>query len=137
MTASDNRGQIDEIIARFFGAFDNRNGRIPTLEELAAVFMPGAVVMRDAGTHCERYSVPEFAEPRVRLLSSGELVEFHEWETESSTHVAGCVAVRASGYAKQGTRGGQPYRGGGRKFFQLGKLAEGWRIAAVAWSDDA
>ena len=137
MTAPDDREQIDEIITRFFGAFDNRNGRIPSLEELVGLFVPGAVIVRDTGSHCEAYSVLEFAEPRLRLLTGGELVEFHEWETESSTQVIGLVAVRASRYRKQGTLKAQTYGGNGQKFFQLGRLAAGWRITAVAWSDDA
>ena len=136
MSASDDRQQIDRIIARFFGAFDNRSGRIPALEELTGLFVPGAVVVRDSGVHCEPYSVLEFAEPRLRLLGAGELIEFHEWETESSTQITGLVALRASKYRKQGVLQGQPYGGGGRKFFQLGRFAQGWRISAVAWSDD-
>ena len=137
MTASSDREQIDDTIARFFRAFDNRNGRVPTLEELTVLFVPGAIVLHDTGTGCECCSVVEFAEPRVRLLAGGDLVEFHEWETESSTQIAGRVATRASAYAKQGVRAGQPFRGSGRKFFQLAKVDGGWRIAAVAWSDDA
>ena len=137
MTVPDDRARIDEIIARFFAAFDNRNGRVPSLGELTALFVPGAIVVRDTGTHCEHYSVLEFAEPRLRLLTGGELVEFHEWETESSTQVTGLVAVRASRYRKQGTLKAQPWSGSGQKFFQLGRLAAGWRISAVAWSDDA
>ena len=137
MTASDDREQIDDIVARFFHAFDNRNGRAPTLEELTILFVPGAIILRDTGTGCEHCTVLEFAEPRVRLLASGELVDFHEWETESSTQIAGRVATRTSAYAKQGMRNGQPYRGSGRKSFHLGKVEAGWRISAVAWSDDA
>lgn len=136
-TAADDRGQIDEIVAKFFGAFDNRNGRVPTLDEIVRLFVPGAIVGRDTGTHCEHWSVAEFAEPRLRLLASGALVEFHEWETASSTEIAGHVAVRACAYRKLGTLNAQPYAGGGRKFFQLARVPSGWRIAAIAWSDDA
>jgi len=134
---SDDRQTIDEIIARFFRAFDNRNGRIPSLEELTSLFAPSAIVVRDMGAHCEHYTVSEFAEPRLRLLSGGELVEFHEWETESSTQIIGRIAVRACAYRKQGILSAQPYVGSGRKFFQLGRFEMGWRITAVTWSDDA
>lgn len=137
MTDLDDRERIDRIIATFFGAFDNRNGRVPAVEELAGLFAPGAIVVRDTGVHCESLSVATFVEPRLRLLTGGELVDFHEWETESSTQVVGHVAARASKYRKLGTLRGQPYAGSGRKFFQLGRLAAGWRITAVAWSDDA
>jgi hypothetical protein len=133
----DDRAQIDEVIARFFGAFDNRNGRIPSLDELTCLFVPGAIVVRDTGSDCEHCSVSQFAEPRLRLLTSGELVGFHEWETESSTQLKGLVALRTSRYRKQGTLNARPYGGTGQKFFQLGRLASGWRISAIAWSDDA
>jgi len=38
MTASDDREQIDEVIASFFEAFDNRNNRVPLLEKLTGLF---------------------------------------------------------------------------------------------------
>jgi hypothetical protein len=133
----DHRAEIDAVIARFFGAFDNRGGRIPSLDELTCLFVPGAIIVRDTGSHCEHYSVPQFAEPRLRLLQSGELVEFHEWETESSTQITGAIAVRTSRYRKQGMLNERPYGGTGQKFFQLGRIASGWRISAVAWTDDA
>jgi len=136
MTPSDDRAQIDEIIANFFGAFDNRANRIPSLEKLAGLFVPGAIITRDTGARCEHYSVKRFAEPRVQLLTSGELIEFHEWETESSTKIVGLIAVRESRYRKEGVLKGGPYVGSGQKFFQLSRLDTEWRITAVAWSDD-
>ena len=132
----DDRAEIDQVIARFFRAFDNRNRRVPALEELTRLFVPGAIVVRDSGAQCEHYSVAQFAAPRLRLLTSGELSDFHEWETESSTEVTGRIAARASRYRKQGTLAARPYRGGGQKFFHLARLAGGWQISAVAWSDD-
>lgn len=137
MMSIDDRAQIDEIIARFFGVFDNRNGRIPSLDELTCLFVPGAIVVRGTGSDCEHYSVLQFAEPRLRLLTSGELVEFHEWETESSTRITGLIASRTSRYRKHGTLDARAYGGTGQKFFHLGRLASGWRISALAWSDDA
>ena len=74
---------------------------------------------------------------RVRLLTGGDLVDFHEWETAASTRIFGAIATRESTYSKHGTLHAQPYSGGGRKFFHLGRFTEGWRITAVAWSDDA
>ena len=132
----DAYAQIDAIIAAFFGAFDNRNGRSPSLDDLTCLFLPGALIVRDTGPDCEHCSVAQFAAPRLQLLTNGSLVGFHEWETEHSTQVTGSVAVRASRYRKQGTFHGRPYEGTGQKFFQLGRLAAGWRISAIAWADD-
>src|SRR5579871_1944087 len=135
MSEAQDRADIDALIARFFGAFDNRNGRVPTLDELAALFAPGAIVVCDTGTHSAHWTVAEFAAPRVRLLTGGELVDFHEWETSASTRLLGAIATRDSAYRKHGTLRGEPYAGSGRKFFQFGRFAQGWRISAVAWSD--
>lgn len=137
MNETQDPAGIDALIARFYGAFDNRNGRVPTLAELETLFAPGALVVCDGGAHCEPWTVAEFAAPRVRLLTSGELIDFHEWETSASTRIVGAIATRESTYRKQGTLRGQPYAGGGRKFFHCGRFAQGWRISAVAWSDVA
>ena len=135
MGDADDLARIDALVARFFGAFDNRDGRVPSLEAIVSLFAPGAIVVRDAGATCESWSVPAFAGPRVRLLTSGELVGFHEWETGASTRLLGAVAERRSTYEKSGTLDGQPYAGHGEKLFHLGRGAEGWRITAIAWSD--
>ena len=135
MTSAD-QAQIDQIIAKFFGAFDNRNGRTPSLDELTRLFAPGAIVVHDTGAKCENYTVAQFAQPRLQLLASGELVDFHEWETDFSTEITRSVALRNSSYRKQGMLNRRPYVGGGKKFFQLGRFDSGWRISALAWSDD-
>ena len=78
----------------------------------------------------------EFAEPRVALLGSGALTDFHEWEESSSTQVAGSVAARSSRYAKAGLHNGAAYAGTGTKFFQLARFGPDWRIVALTWIDD-
>jgi len=135
MTHPDDLEQIDQLVARFFAAFDNRDGRAPSLESMASLFASGAIIVRDAGGSCETFSVSGFAQPRVTLLNSGELLGFHEWETGATTRIVGAVAERASTYAKSGTLHGQPYAGSGQKLFHLGRFAGTWRITAIAWSD--
>ena len=98
MDGARDQGQIDALIARFYAAFDNRDGRTPTLDAIASLFAPGAIVTRDAGATCEALTVAAFAVPRVELLASGELVGFHEWETGASTRLLGAVAERRSSY---------------------------------------
>lgn len=39
MDASKNTTAIDELVHAFFGAIDNRNGRVPTSTEIAALFI--------------------------------------------------------------------------------------------------
>lgn len=138
MTNTNDVAEIDRLIAAFYAEFDNRNGRQPALQPLQALFASGAVIVRDTGNRgCEALSVATFAEPRIALLAGGTLTDFHEWETGAETTLAGAVASRTSAYRKVGTLHGAAYAGGGRKFFQLGRFADGWRITAVAWSDDS
>lgn len=127
--------QIDRLIGRFFEQFDNRGGKVPSLEAFHSLFSSSAIIVHDVGNRCEKYSVREFLEPRIRHLTTGELTEFHEWETSAVTHVVGLVASRESTYSKYGLRHVQPYDGKGSKFFQLGCFRDGWRITAIAWSD--
>jgi len=135
---SGNRGEneIDALVASFFAVFDNRQGRVPTAEDFEALFGPCAFIVTHAGGEPQICSPRTFVEPRVVLLSSGSLVDFHEWETESQTEIIGSLAVRRSRYAKQGLHDSKPYAGTGTKFFQLASLQQGWRIMSVAWIDD-
>jgi hypothetical protein len=32
---------------------------------------------------------------------------------------------------------GKPYGGSGTKYFQLARTADGWRVVALSWIDDA
>lgn len=126
---------IDELIHAFFGAFDNRDGRLPTSTEIVALFVGDAVILQRAQGEMKRMSVAEFAEPRVRLLTSGTLKEFHEWETSNTTSEYGKFAVRISAYSKSGTLESRPYGGRGTKLFQLAQMDDGWRIVSLCWFD--
>jgi len=136
MTNSD-QAQVDALIAGFFDAFDNRDGRVPDHGRLARMFADRAVVAMQQGAACVLYTPDEFIAPRIALLASGELVGFHEWEESASTQIIGSLALRASRYAKTGVRNGDAVAGRGAKFFQLARLACGWRIVALSWADDA
>ncbi|MBN8505379.1 MAG: GNAT family N-acetyltransferase [Burkholderiales bacterium] len=127
--------QLDDLVRRFFTAFDNRAGRIATAPALPAFFMPDADIRVGDQAPC---SVRDFLAPRLELLAS-RLREFHEWELSAQTQVAadGQMAQRQSRYAKQGQLDGQPYGGQGRKSFHFVRDAEGrWRIGRLSWLDD-
>lgn len=136
MTDQSGRTEIDALVSAFFAVFDNREGRVPKLESLASLFAEGAVIAQDRGSGCEVYMVDNFAEPRIALLTSGALINFHEWETDAQTAIKGNVATRASRYQKQGLLESKLYAGTGSKFFQFGRFTNGWRITAIAWTDD-
>ena len=127
---------IDALIQRFFAAFDNRDGRVPRQELITELFAERAIIATHHDGQCDLYSPSEFAQPRIALLRSGDLLEFHEWEETSSTHIVGELATRTSRYAKAGLHLGAEYAGRGSKFFQLAKFASDWRIVALSWIDD-
>ena len=130
------RDQIDALIARFFSAFDNRDGARPRLESVSDCFAGKATIVRWASKGAELYTVAEFAAPRIELLTRGELRDFHEWEVSAATEVFGGIAARTSRYSKSGRLNGEAYSGTGTKCFHLVELVAGWRIASLAWVDD-
>lgn len=130
------QAEIDQLIAGFFAAFDNRRGRTPDLATLLGYFTDQAVIARAAGSAIELYTPNEFALPRIALLGGGSLQHFHEAETSSTTTIFGRIATRTSSYCKAGVLNGDAYGGTGTKTFQLVALAAGWRILSLAWTDD-
>lgn len=131
------RADLDRFIARFFAAFDNRSGRVPTRTDLDAFFVKDAIILQHAGGKTATMTVASFAEPRVALLTSGRLVEFSEWETANTTQDFGNFANRISQYEKSGMLDAKPYGGRGTKLFQLVHLDSEWRIVSLCWYDEA
>lgn len=133
----DDRAQIDALTRRFLAAFTNRDGAIPTLPALPHHFMMDATVrVADALGTIVSTDVHGFIGPRAELLAGGRLRDFEEHETESRTEVRGGIAQRWLRYAKRGTLDGQPFEGAGTKSLQFVRTARGWKIAALAWTDD-
>jgi len=104
------RDSFDQVIRGFFAAFDNRAGRVPSLQSLSSFFAPNAVVASHSGPVVQICTVEEFARPRIELLASGRLLNFSEWETHSESQVLGSLATRRSRYSKSGELEGRPYR---------------------------
>jgi hypothetical protein len=127
---------IDRLVARFYGAFDNRAGRAVDLASLREMFLPDARITRVAASQRDSWSVDEFIAPRAALLTDGSLVDFHEWEVEGDTTISGNIAQHRSHYRKSGRlRDGTPYVGEGRKFILLCQSEGRWRIVSVLWED--
>lgn len=127
---------IDELVARFFSAFDNRIGTRPQLANLIDCFAEQATVVRRSDAGSELFTVAGFAVPRIELLSQGALLDFHEWEISSTTQIFDGIATRTSRYGKTGLLNGNPYGGSGTKCFHLANMGSGWRITSLAWVDD-
>lgn len=134
----DDRRRIDDLVRRFFRAFCNDGETIPTLPALPHYFLPAATVsIGGADGGVTTTDVHGFIAPRAELLSRGRLTAFREWEVDARTEVAGPVAQRWLRYAKQGVLDGRPFEGRGTKSLQLVRAAGGWKIAALAWTDEA
>ncbi|GAA1937538.1 YybH family protein [Kitasatospora viridis] len=133
-TLEDDKTAIDQLVAEFFGAFDNRAGGPADVGRLRRLMLPGGVIVA-TGEKYSAFTVEEFVGPRELLLSDGRLVGFAEWETSEQTELMGDVACRFGTYRKSGTLNGEPYEGGGHKTFQLVRTPDGWRIAAFSWYD--
>jgi hypothetical protein len=136
MKDSSVQNKIDVLIVRFYSAFDNRNGASPHLAELTDCFTEKATIARRSNAGAELYTIEEFATPRIELLTQGALLNFHEWETSSTTQIFGGIAARISRYSKAGALNGAHYSGSGTKCFHLIDVGVGWRIASLAWVDD-
>lgn len=127
--------EIEALIAAFYAAFDNREGRRPAVEALREMFSPGATITRVNGEAVDRWTPEAFIAPRQAMLTDGTLTDFREWETAARTEVLANIASRWSTYSKAGVLEGADYHGGGHKFIQLHREAGHWRISAILWED--
>src|SRR5262245_33477328 len=125
MDNSGAQGEIDALVANFFSAFDNRDGATPHLSDLVNCFTDKATIVRRSNSGAELYTVREFAIPRIKLLTQGTLLQFHEMEISSKTQIFDGIAIRTSRYSKSGLLDGKDYSGSGTKCFQLVDLGTG------------
>ncbi|MEV6494524.1 DUF4440 domain-containing protein [Actinoplanes sp. NPDC051633] len=128
----DDRAAIAELVRTFFAAFTSGG----SLDELRAVLLPGAVIVRTCGGEPAVHDVDGFIAPRRELLTGGRLTGFREWPLDGHTEIFGDIAHHFGGYAKEGVLDGEPFTGRGMKTMQFVRTAAGWRISAVAWDDE-
>jgi hypothetical protein len=127
---------IAGIVRTFFAAFTSGPDSAARLDELRAVFLPEAVIIRTCGGEPAVYGVDSFITPRQALLSGGTLVDFTEWELRGHTEIFGDIAQHFGSYAKAGVQDGTPFTARGMKTLQLVRTSAGWRISAAAWDDE-
>ncbi|MBV8743367.1 MAG: hypothetical protein JOZ12_16380 [Sinobacteraceae bacterium] len=127
--------EIEDLIARFYAAFDNRQGRGIGVDELRRMFLTDARITRVLAGQVDTWTVEEFIAPRAAMLTDGTLVAFHEWESDGETIIFENIAAHRSQYRKYGRLHGAPYTGEGRKFISLCRLEGRWRIVSVLWEE--
>lgn len=138
MEASTNqdREAIDRLTADFFSVFSNMDGRLPDVRKLRSLMLNEAVIIKQAESGAEIYTLEEFILPRQKMLSDGTLTDFEEVELSASTDIIGRIARRACTYRKAGKLNGDAFEAKGAKLIQFVKVRDAWRISAVAWDDE-
>ena len=136
-TPQDDELAIDAVTRQFFGAFTNRDGKIPDFDRLRDLFIPEATIVKNVGGTPVVYDVTGFIEPRRAILTDGSLREFVEYETFSRTHIYQNIAQRFSRYAKAWIALGTQMEGRGAKMMHFVRTTGGWKISSVAWDDEA
>lgn len=127
---------IGRVITQFFQVFDNRNSQTPDFSSMEQLLLPTVVIHKTEQGQLEAMTYSTFLKPRIQLFESGQLSDFHEWETDSQTTINGHLATRISKYEKSGCLDQQSFTGSGTKHFQLIKTQEVWQIAALIWQDN-
>ncbi|HJQ32517.1 MAG TPA: hypothetical protein VJ866_10065 [Pyrinomonadaceae bacterium] len=136
MSRSGDKDAIDALTKSFFDVFSNRGGKAPKLDALYGLCLPEAIVLKACDDVPAVYSLREFIEPRVRLLSGGQLQDFFEEELAERTDIFGNVAQRFCSYRKSGLLSGERFETKGMKCLQFVKSSGRWFISAVAWDDE-
>jgi hypothetical protein len=134
--ATRDLADLQDVVDRFFAAFRSGPGIDARMDDLRALFVPGAVIVRTCGLRPEVYDVDGFIAPRQALLAGGELADFREWAVSGRLEVFGDVAHWFGSYAKDGLQRGRPIPGRGMKSLQFVRTGAGWRISAAAWDDE-
>jgi len=136
-TLSTDKVQISLLIQKFFGVFDNRDGKPVQIDSLRFMCSPGMLINKMAEVKLETYAVDAFISSRQKIFDEGSLTDFHETETSSQTKVFGNIAQHSSAYTKSWQHGGNTFRQNGVKLFQLMKEKGQWLICAIIWEDKA
>ena len=133
---TDDLAEIYSLIEAFFSVFTTVGGAAPAVGRVQELCLPAAVVVKAAVTPPEVFTLRDFVETRVRILSDGQLLEFEEREVEHRTAILGNIAQRRSLYHKTGLFAGRRFETRGAKVFQLVRTPRGWRLSALAWDDE-
>ena len=128
---------ITAVLTDFFGVFDNRDNREPDWAMLRDLCSERVRIVKCEVDHEQIDDINEFIEPRKAILSSGELIDFHENLIDVEIQSFGRIAHAFVTYRKQGIYQGEPLLGYGKKSIQLLKEKDGWKIFSITWFDES
>jgi hypothetical protein len=109
---------------------------MPSYADLYRLFVEGGYLIKNSGSAPEIATVPQFIEPRQKMVDAGELTRFRESETAEITEIFGNVAHRFSTYEKVGVNRGTATEGRGVISTQFVMTPDGWKISCMAWDDE-
>jgi hypothetical protein len=133
---SETKVTLDRLTASFFDAFTNINGNKLNVLALSELFIPEAMIIKNTDCAPIIYNLQQFIEPREKLLSEGNLMNFKEEEVYEITEIFGNIAHRLSLYRKIGVLYGEAFDTMGMKTMQFIRTACGWKISSIAWDDE-
>lgn len=127
---------LDELTRIFYNLFTNKDGKKPNVEGIHQLFIPEGLIIKNSGSAPEIYTLQQFIEPRIKLLTGGSLINFSEKEVTERTEIFGNIAHRFSTYHKSGVLAGKKFETTGMKTIQFIKTTAGWKISSLAWDDE-
>ena len=128
--------EINQLTKRFFSLFTNVNGQKAKVRDLEEFFLSSGIIINNTSDTPAVYSRDSFIEPREKLLSSGALIDFEEWETSHQMQIHHNIANRTCKYEKSGILNGEKFSGRGTKMMQFIKIDDRWILTSVIWTDE-
>jgi hypothetical protein len=126
---------METLLREFFRAVSFEPGQRPDYAAIRDLFVPEGLLVKAVGAP-DVATVDGFIAPRLALVDSGALTQFHESERSGETQVFGNVAQRWSVYDKRGVQDGVAFAAAGRISTQFVRTPSGWRITSMAWDDE-
>ncbi|GAB2823484.1 hypothetical protein GCM10027176_29880 [Actinoallomurus bryophytorum] len=133
---TDTDANLERLVTDFFAAVSFEPGAMPDYTKLYGLFIDGGKLIKNSTEVPEISNVDEFIEPRQKMIDSGELTSFAEFEIGHITEIFGNVAHRMSTYGKRGTMNGAAFAAEGVISTQFILTPHGWKMTSMAWDDE-
>lgn len=123
---------IQQTVRQLYACISFTTDYPPNWTGLSRLFLGDGQLVRNLEGGPEHFTLSAFREWVEKARQAG-LASFHEEETDSSTHLMGSLAHRASHY--RATVGG-PQGGSvdGINSVQLMKVEDEWKVVSLAWA---
>ena len=89
---------LNEITRVFYTLFNNKDGQVPPVEKVHELFIPQGIIIKNVDANPVIYTLQQFIDPRIKLLTDGSLLDFSEEELTART------GRRSSGHLREPER---------------------------------